>query len=1098
MSDSEKESGIIYWFSKNHVTANFLMILIVAVGFSTWPTLKKEIFPETSVDAITVAVPFPNATPEEVEKGIIVPIEEAIQDVDGIDTIRSTANQGAAAITIEVANGYSVRNVMDDVKTRIDAIQNLAEEAEEPILQEVLIKAQVMSIAVSADTDEATLREIAEQVRTGLLTYKGGKQPVTQATLAGVRDYEISIEVSEQTLRQYGLSFDQVAEAVRQASLDLPGGSVRTRGGEVLLRTEKRRYNEKDFSTIPVVTRPDGSEVTLKEIAVIRDDFEEDPIDTRFDGHPAILINVFRVGDEDTIKIADTVKEYVYEVAPSQVPDGVTLEIWKDDSLYLSGRLHLLAKNGLFGLILVTIVLTLFLRPSLALLVAIGIPVSFAGAIAMMPYFGISINMISLFAFILVLGIVVDDAIVVGENVYSRMRKGEHPRLAAPRGTHEVGVVVIFGVLTTIMAFTPMLGLSGVSGKIWPNIPLIVIPTLLFSLFQSKLILPSHLALLKPAEQEKPPGPIIRFQRHFSRGLERFVDKFYRPVLKLAIHNRYIVLMLFVSMLVITFATIKSGWMKFVFFPEVETNVLNAKVKMAQGVSFATTESAIRRIEEKGFELNQYFKTRDGKTVVQHMLASTGTQPLLQGMQGAKSIPKGNNIGEVTIELEPSENREGNFTGVEVVSKWRELVGPIPGTVELTFSTESAAGGNAIDLEIIGEDLAEVEEATERAKTALGEFSGVIDIADSDIEGKPELKLDIRPEGTALGLRLEDVARQVRQGFYGDEIQRLQRGKNEVKVYVRYPRNERTSIADLENMKIRTPGGLEVPFSEVATVEFDRANASIQRTDQQRSIRITADVDKAEGANATEVVKALTAGAAEDVSFGKQWLLNIRNLFRKVAGKPPVTPPEKGALTIIEEEFPGVRYNFEGEQKDQAQSVSEMLRKTLFALLGMYILMAIPLKSYIQPMIVMSVIPFGLVGAVIGHLLLGFNFSIMSMCGIVALAGVVVNDSLVLVDYVNRHVADGQPLHDAAWEAGAARFRPILLTSMTTFAGLTPMLLETDVQARFLVPMAVSLSFGILFATFITLFLVPCIYLMMEDVAKRIGHDRAEALSGKD
>ncbi|MEM6915485.1 MAG: efflux RND transporter permease subunit, partial [Verrucomicrobiota bacterium] len=391
MSEIEKDSGVIYWFSRNHVAANFLMLLIVVIGFGTWSTIKKEIFPETSVDVVNVTVPFPNATPAEVVKGIIVPIEEAIQDVEGVDTIRSYANQGNATVNVEVATGFDPRNVMDDVKTRVDAIQNIAEEAEEPVLEEVLLKAQVMSIAVSADTDEATLRALAERVRTGLLTYTGSEQPVTQASLAGVRDYEISIEVSEQTLRQYGLSFDAVASAVRRASLDVPGGSVRTEGGEVLLRTEQRRYTAEEFRDITVVTRPDGSRVLLGDIATILDGFEEDFIDTRFDGKPSILINVFRVGNEDTIKIADTVKAYVYEVAPSTLPEGVSLEIWKDDSLYLSGRLALLAKNGIFGLILVALVLTLFLRPSLALLVSIGIPVSFAGAIALMPYTGISI-----------------------------------------------------------------------------------------------------------------------------------------------------------------------------------------------------------------------------------------------------------------------------------------------------------------------------------------------------------------------------------------------------------------------------------------------------------------------------------------------------------------------------------------------------------------------------------------------------------------------------------------------------------------------------------------------------------------------------------
>lgn len=1095
MSEESKDSGIIYWFSRNHVAANFFMLLIVVIGLGTWPGIKKEIFPETSVDAINVTVPYPNATPAEVEKGIIVPIEEAIQDVDGIDTIRSYANQGNATVTVEVANGFSVRNVMDDVKTRIDAIQNIAEEAEEPILEEILIKAQVMSIAVSAETDERTLRELAERVRTGLLTYRGTSQAVTQANLAGAREYEISIEVSEQTLRQYGLTFDEVAASVRRASLDLPGGSVKTEGGEVLLRTEQRRYSAEEFRDITVVTRPDGSRVELGDVATIRDGFEEDLIDTRFDGKPSLLINVFRVGNEDTIKIAETVKKYVYEVAPATLPEGVTLEIWKDDSLYLSGRLTLLAKNGIFGLLLVTLVLTLFLRPSLALLVSIGIPVSFAGAIALMPYTGISINMISLFAFILVLGIVVDDAIVVGENVYSRMRKGEHPRDAAPRGTREVGLVVTFGVLTTAMAFTPMLGLSGVSGKIWPNIPLIVIPTLLFSLFQSKLILPSHLALLKPADQEKEPGPIIRFQRIFSRGLETFVERFFRPALSFSLRNRYLVLIAFLSLFIVTIGTISSGHIKFVFFPEVETDVINAKIKMAQGVSFETTEAAVRRIEEKAFLLDDKFKTGDGGGVIKHMLASVGSQPLLQGMGAPGGIlPKGNHLGEVTIELHPSVERSA--TGLEIVSEWRDLVGAIPGAVELTFATESAAGGNAIDLEMIGDDLVALEEATREVKAALADFAGVIDIADSDVEGKRELKLSILPRGTALGLRLEDVARQVRQGFYGDLIQRLQRGKNEVEVYVRYPQNERASIADLQNIKIRTPDGAEVPFSEVATVEFGRSNATIQRTDQQRAIRITADVDKTKGANATEVVRSLTAGAGTKTR-NQLWRENIRNWFREMTGRPPLEAEEKGALVKIVEKYPGVQYSFEGEQKDQAQSVQEMGQKAVLALLGMYILMAIPLRSYVQPVIVMSVIPFGLVGAVMGHLLMGFNFSIMSMCGIVALAGVVVNDSLVLVDYVNRHVKQGQSLHEAAWEAGAARFRPILLTSLTTFAGLTPMLLETDVQARFLIPMAVSLSFGILFATLITLILVPCLYLMLEDFARRFGHDRAKHLRSR-
>jgi multidrug efflux pump subunit AcrB len=1070
------------------------MLLVVVFGLMTWPKLKKEIFPETAINAALISVIYPNATPEEVEKGVIIPIEESIQDIDGIDTIRSVAGEGVASTTVEVGSSFDVREVMNDIKTRVDAIQNLAEEAEKPTLTELLIKAQVMSIAVSADTDEATLRELAEKVRTGLIIFKGGEAPVTQAVLAGVRDYEISIEISEDTLRQYGLTFDQVAAAVRRSSLDLPGGSVRTKAGEVMIRTEARRYTEEEFAPITVVTRPDGSTVKLGDIATIRDAFTDDELETRFNQKPAILINVFRVGNEDTLKIANTVKTYVYDVAPGILPEGVKLEIWKDDSLYLSGRLDLLARNGIFGLILVTVVLALFLRPSLALLVALGIPVSFAGAIAMMPYMGISINMISLFAFILVLGIVVDDAIVVGENVYSRIRRGEHPRDAAPMGTKEVGVVVTFGVLTTIMAFTPMLGLSGVSGKIWPNIPLIVIPTLIFSLIQSKLILPSHLALLKPSSEQGKPGPILRFQHLFSRGLENFVDRFYRPVLGVALRNRGLVLVAFITLLVVSFATVRSGWIKFQFFPTVETDVVIAKVKLSQGVAYARTAEAVRRIEEKGAELNTHFRDRNGGPMIRNMLTSIGTQPFMEGIQGIGGGNRSSNIGEVTIEMVPAATRE--FTAEDVVSKWRDLVGEIPGTVELNFSGESAAGGNAIDLELVGDNIQQLEEATEEVKLALGEFNGVIDISDSSLEGKRELKLSILPRGEALGLRLDNVARQVRQAFYGDEIQRLQRGKNEVKVFVRYPESERKSIANLENMKIRTPDGSEVPFSEVARSEFGRSYATIQRTDQQRAIRITADIDKSKGANANEVVAALTAGTTPP-SRAKLWIANIQKWFAGETNSESTEEEPKGALYQITQKYSGVSYSFEGEQKDQSQSVSEIGQKFLVALLGMYILLAIPLKSYVQPLIVMCVIPFGLVGAIAGHLFMGFSLSIMSMCGIVALAGVVVNDSLVLVDYVNRHVADGQSLHDAAWEAGAARFRPILLTSMTTFAGLTPMLLETDIQARFLIPMAVSLSFGILFATLITLILVPCVYLLLEDIGKRLGSSREEIIRNR-
>ncbi|MEO0414887.1 MAG: efflux RND transporter permease subunit, partial [Verrucomicrobiota bacterium] len=851
--------GIINWFSKNHVAANFLMLIVVVFGCITWPTLKKEIFPETAIDAIAITVPYPNAAPDEVEKGVIIPIEEEIQDLDGISAIRSTASQSAALISVEAAVGYGVRDLMDDLKTRIDAVQNIAEGAEEPVIEQLILKNQVLSIAVSAKANEASLRELAEKVRSSLLNYRGGTTKITQAYVAGAREYEISIEVSEATLRQYNLSLAQVGNAVRASSLDLPGGSVKTSTGEVLIRTEAKRYTAAEFATITVVSRPDGSVVKLGDIANIIDGFDDESIDTRLNGNSTLLVNVMRVGNEDTLKIADTVRHFLENEAPKIVPDQVSLEIWKDDSAFLRGRLDLLVRNGLSGLILVGIVLALFLRPSLAILVAIGIPVSFCGAVWMMPQTGISINLISLFAFILVLGIVVDDAIVVGENVYSRMRKGEHPKIASPKGTHEVGVIVIFGILTTVMAFTPMLGLSGVSGKIWPNIPLIVIPTLIFSLFQSKLILPAHLALLPPINPNKKPNPIIRFQQIFAHGLEKAVDKLYRPLLKVALANRWVVAVLFFCSLVIILVWVASGRVKSEFFPKVEADVITAKLTLAQGVPYSMTYSAVKQLEAGALKLNDQFTDNHGNPIIKNLLASSGTQPFQVGFDGILGAPRSSNIGEVTVELQSGADRD--ITGIELISAWRENTGSIPGAVDLVFRTETEAGGNAIDLELTGPDLDDLNMAADELKAALGEMKGVIDISDSNREGKRELKLEILPNAEALGLRLQDVAIQVRQAFYGDEVQRLQRGKDEVKVFVRYPKDERLSVENLNSMMIRTMNGTEVPFSSVAKAKFGRSISSIQRTDRQRAIRITADVDKAKGANANQIIKTLTRGS---------------------------------------------------------------------------------------------------------------------------------------------------------------------------------------------------------------------------------------------
>lgn len=1059
----------IHWFSKNHVAANFVMLLVLLAGFSTWFKLRKEVFPNITLDAVLIQVPFPNATPEEVEDGIILPIEDAVADVDGVKRVTATAMESMGAVTVEVETGYDVREVMSDLKTKVDAITNFPEKAEKPTLEEARLDIQVMSVAVSADVDEKTLRQIGEVVRDGLLDYKppepgkdfaGAKEKmmrmlrgapkITKATLAAVRPYEISIEVSEDTLRQYGLSLQQVADAVRRTSLDLPSGSIRTTAGEVVVRAKGKRYTAKEFEDVVVLTKADGSEVLLRDVATIVDGFEDVDISSRFDGRRSVLVNVYRTGEQDTLLIAEAVKDYIENVAPGQLPEGVKLELWNDASKLLDGRLSLLIRNGATGLLLVFIVLALFLRPSLAFLVALGIPVSFAGGIWLMPEVDISINMISLFAFILVLGIVVDDAIVVGENVYSRIQRGEHPREASWRGTHEVGTVVVFGILTTIAAFTPMLGLSGVSGKIWPNIPLIVIPTLLFSLLQSKFVLPAHLALLKPHSTSNDVNIIFRIQRRVAAGLEYFVEHYYRPALMRCLKHRYVVWSVFVALLLLVFGLVAGKWVPFEFMPKVEGDVVTAKLEMPVGVPFATTQNEIEKMERAAQRVGSRYKDKNGNPVSVHILATAGTQPFQTGF-GAGRVPIGSNIGEVTVQLSPAAERD--LSADEFIKEWREEIGLIAGVVELSFKQETGAGGNAIDIEISGRDLAMLEKASKNITDQLAGYTGVKDISTDNRRGKRELVFeDITPTGKALGFSLQSVAGQIRQSFYGEEVQRIQRGRDEVKVMVRYPAEERRSVENLEDVRLRTMSGDEVPLEEVAAARPTRGPASIHRVDRKRAIKISADVDRSI-ANANEIVDKFNSEVLEPLSTN----------------------------------FPGVKWDYLGEQKDQKDSMSEMGGKFVFALLGIYVLMAIPLKSYLQPVIVMTVIPFGIVGAVAGHIFMGLELSIMSMCGIIALAGVVVNDSLVLVEYVNRHRAEENSLIEAVWHAGAARFRPILLTSLTTFAGLMPMLLETDMQARFLIPMAVSLGFGILFATTITLVLVPSVYMMLEDIKRKLG-----------
>lgn len=1060
--------NLIFYWARNRVAANFLMVALIVGGLYTWIRLKKEIFPEISSNFINVQTPYPNATPEEVEKGVCVPIEEAIQDLDGIERLTSISYEGVGFVNIEVTAGKDVRKVLNDVKSRVDAIQNFAESVEKPIISDVLIKNQVMSLAVTADTDERTLRALADAVRDDLLAYGGnapenalerlkntltnlllGEARITQITLAGVRDHEISIEVSENTLKEFGLTFSQVADAVRATSIDLPGGSVRTGAGEILIRAQNRRYEASEIGDITVVTRPDGSVVKVSDVATVVDGFKEEDLYSRYDGHPAIVLNIFRTGNEDTLRLAKLVREFVAE-KHAHVPKGVDLEIWNDESVLLQGRIHLLLEDGFQGFLLVYLALALFLRPALAFHVALGIPIAFAGALIALPYGDISINMISLFAFILVLGIVTDDAIVVGERVNERIEQGEPAHLAAPRGTWEVMSVAAFGVFTTMIAFMPMFGVQGVSGNIWRQIPWIVIPVLVVSLIETNLILPAHLSHLKPVDPNHP-NRFLRLQQRIAGTLELFVRKVYGPLLEKLIVWRHATVAAFASVLLITLGLLASGRLvKFEFFPRVEAELISAKLTLPNGVPVETTEAAVRKLEEAALAIQREVKDERGQPIIKHLLASVGSQPYTPGLSvGATS---GVNLGEVTVELQSADTRNRpELLADAIIADWRKRVGPIPGAVELSFMLQTSAGGNAIDLELTGPDVDELDAASEFVKAELATNEGVIDIGDSNLEGKREVKLAVTPDGEALGLRLETVARQVRQAFYGEEVQRLQRGRDEVRVFVRYPREGRRSLQNLADLRIRTPAGAEIPFSEVVVAEEGRGYAVIRRANRFRSINITADIDRTNPeANANEIV---------------EWM-------------------RSDILARMGQKYPSVMWEFQGEQKDQRESVSDLSKGFVLALAGIFMVLALPLRSYTQPLIVMSVIPFGMIGAVGGHLLFGMNFSIMSMIGVIALAGVVINESLVLVEFMNRYRREGHTVMEAVIKGGRARFTPIFLTSVTSFIGLLPMITETSIQAKFLIPMAVSLAFGGLINLFNTLLLVPCVYALFEDVRR--------------
>ena len=1039
-----------------------MMILIVVGGLIAANTAKVEVFPEVKLDRISIQVPYLGAAPEEVESAVIGRIEEAVYGIEGVRRIVSTATGGNASVMVDVELGADPLRVLDEIKNNVDTITTFPAETEKPIIRELIARNQVVNVAIFGSSEARTLRTIAERVRDELAALPA----ITLTDIVAAPPYEISIEVSEVALRRHGLTFDQIVDAVRRSSLDMPGGSVRTDYGEVLLRTVGQAHQGREYENITLSSHEDGRRLLLGEVAVVDDGFADVAQYTHFDGRPAIMLSVFRTGTQNALEIADAVEGYV-ETASSRLPAGISMEVWQNEAVVLEDRLSLMLDNGAVGLLLVFMVLALFMHFRLALWVAVGIPVSFLGAVAMIPWLGVSINAISVFAFILVLGIVVDDAVVVGENVCRHQQQHSEGLKGAIAGAQEVAKPVFFAAFTSVAAFLPLAFVPGIVGRALSVIPLIVIPCLIFSLVESLGILPSHLSHFTP---RGPLGVWGRFQQHLSGVFEWFVRAVYHPLLEVALRWRYATAASGVSALMLTGGMILGGWASFRFMPNIEAAFITAAVRLPEGSPVDSTSGAVHRLEASAARLGERLEQETGLDYFRHIVATVGDQPTMAragGPLGPLQNIASPNVGEVTIELAPAESR--SHTSEQLGAMWREATAAIPEAVALTFDTSLIALGNQVDVQLSGPDLHVLRAAAEALRQRLAGYAGLYEIEDSFQSGKRELQIRIKPAAERLGLTLHDLGRQVRQAFYGEEAQRIQRGRDEIRVMVRYPRDERRSLAALENMRVRTADGGQVPFSWVAQVEMGRGFSSIRRIDRNRAVNVTAAVDPAVASSGTVIEDLRTRLVPE-----------------------------------VLRDHPGVSYSFQGLQADQGEALAGLLVGFALSLLAIYGLLAVPLRSYIQPGIILTAVPFGLVGAVWGHVAMGIELTLMSLLGIVALSGVVVNDSLIMVDMINRtrNVGQAAPRNeggapnrrwfDSAYlriairEAGGKRFRPIILTSLTTFLGLMPVMMERDIQAMFFVPMAISLAFGVLFATAISLILVPVSYLILDDI-QRLG-----------
>ncbi|MEP0202431.1 MAG: efflux RND transporter permease subunit [Halioglobus sp.] len=1020
--------GIIAWFAHNPVAANLLMIVIMVVGLASALSLQRAMFPLLDIDRIIVTMTYPGAAPEEVEQGIVLKIEEAINDIDSIKRVESDAFESMARIIIEPQEGTDLAKLMDEIKNNIDAVQQFPEGAEKPIIRQPELLIPAITVQISGAMNERSMKSLADELRRDLLTLP----EVTSANVVGAREYEIGIEISESLLREYHLTLGEVARTIANSSLDLPAGSVKTENGDIMLRTVGQAYVQSDFESIVLRTWPDGTRLLLGDIANVEDGFEDSEGFASFNGAYSLGVEVYAMGKQDIIDTATATRQYVEE-KQALLPPGVTLEVWADITYYLKDRLGMMMRNLALGALLVFIVLALFLEIKLAFWVMLGIPVCFLGAMALIhtPYIDASLNMVSIFGFILVLGIVVDDAIIMGESAYSEQEKHGHSIASVVNGVHRVAMPATFGVLTTIVAFLPTLFIDGVFAAFPEACGWVVILCLCFSLVESKWILPAHLAHSKPTT-----NPLLLKVDHLQEGINRklssFVRERYTPFVQRCIANRYVTLFFFFSLLIMSAGLIAGGLVRTVIAPEVPGEFVSVELRMTDGTPETRTQETVKMIVEGLNRLEREYKVEYGtdQALVKHVAA-----------YGFDRIN-----GKIFVELEKADKRFINIPEIE--KRWREQVGTLHGVDIFSISSDSGPSfGPSISFDLMHANFDTLRLASEELEEAMRHYAGVYDVRNGASDTADEFHLDIMPEAESLGLSRFDLGNQVRHAFYGAEAQRVQRGIDEVKVMVRYPAADRKTVGSLSDMYIRTADGGELPFETVASLEVKQGLIKATHINFQRAAELTAEVDKT-------VIEP-----SEVVS-------DIR----------------ENVLPALMLKYPGLSHDTSGMSNEEAKFARSMAIGFSLALFGIYALLAIPTKSYLQPLIIMGVIPFGIIGAIAGHWLIGLPISLMSVMGVIALSGVVVNDSLILVDHINKAVQQGQRRYDAVIEAGKRRFRAILLTSLTTFFGLAPMLLERSTQAQGIVPMAVSLAFGIVFATVITLLLVPCLYLILEDI----------------